>query len=223
MKAVIFDVDGTLVDTHAIITSAMEAAFAAAGQPVPHPDARKSVIGLSLEEAMRRLSGLEGPVVGELVHGYKTAYLASVSTGSAKEPLFEGARVALDTLRERSETLLGLATGKAMRGVERMMNAHGLNDYFVTRQTPDNNPSKPHPGMLLRAMDECGVDRRDMVMVGDTTFDIEMARAARVPSIGVAWGYHPHEDLTAAGADVIIHEYAELVPVLDDMLGAQVA
>lgn len=223
MKAVIFDVDGTLVDTHAIITSAMEAAFAAAGQPVPHVDQRKSVIGLSLDEAMRRLSGAEEPIVAELVQGYKTAYLATVTSGAMSEPLFEGARAALDRLRDHSETLLGLATGKAMRGVERMMNAHGLHDHFVTRQTPDNNPSKPHPGMLLRAMDECGVDKREMVMVGDTTFDIEMARAAGVPSIGVSWGYHPQEDLVAAGADVIIHDYSELLPTLDEILGAKVA
>lgn len=223
MKAVIFDVDGTLLDTHAVIVDSMEAAFVAAGLPVPRQSARTAVIGLSLNEAMRRLSGVEGAALGQLEQGYRNAYLARIGEGLDHEPLFPGARDVLDGLRMRDDFLMGVATGKALRGVDRMVKAHGLGGYFVTRQTPDHNPSKPHPGMLLRAMEECGVDNTDMVMVGDTSFDIEMARAAGVRSIGVSWGYHAQAALKAARADIIIDAFADMPAALDELLGAQIA
>ena len=95
-----------------------------------------------------------------------------------------------------------------------MLDHHGLRPLFVTLQTADGNPSKPHPAMLERAMAETGSRPVETVFVGDTTFDVEMALAAGVRAVGVAWGYHPPEELAAAGAERVLDSFAELTPLV---------
>jgi phosphoglycolate phosphatase len=113
-------------------------------------------------------------------------------------------------LKLAPHTILGVATGKGLTGVTRILGNHGIAGHFVTLQTPDHNPSKPHPGMLLRAMAETGAAPSSTVMVGDTTYDMELARSAGCHAIGVSWGYHDSQDLLAAGAGALIHDYSEL-------------
>jgi phosphoglycolate phosphatase len=197
----------------------MQQAYEAHGLPVPPTEKLLSIVGLSLPDAFRRLAGLvasdeDHPVDG-LVTCYKTAFAALRQSDRHLEPLYPGARAALDALGRRPDTLLGIATGKSQRGVRAVLGRHGLSGRFATIQTSDDAPSKPHPGMVLAAMRQTGVPPCDTVMVGDTVYDVEMARAAGVRAIGVGWGYHPPEALAAAGADAMLGDFSELAAALD--------
>src|SRR5690606_11825217 len=109
----------------------------------------------------------------------------------------------IETLAGRGDIVLGVATGKSRRGVAALFEREGLSDLFMTIQTADDHPSKPHPSMILKAMAETGCAPAETVMVRDTTFDIEMALSAGVGAVGVDWGYHPGEALIAAGAHAV--------------------
>lgn len=177
-----------------------------------------SIVGLSLPVAVERLV----PHLAEedragIVDAYKQSF--GRLRGETHSPLFPGAVDALDALRARPEVLLGVATGKSRRGLGHVLAAHGLDRHFVTTQVADDHPSKPHPSMLQAALAETGARAAQAVMIGDTTFDIEMGRAAGMATVGVAWGYHPAAELAEAGADRVIGSFADLVPALDDLWG----
>ncbi len=219
MKLVIFDCDGTLVDSQHMICAAMRQAYEANNLSVPARDHLLAIVGLSLPDAFRRLAATtsreaDHPVEA-LVTCYKDAFAQLRSSIDHLEPLYPGAREAVDTLAARPDTVLGIATGKSQRGVRAVLGRHGLAERFATIQTSDDAPSKPHPGMVLAAMRETGVAAEDTVVVGDTVFDLEMARAAGARAIGVAWGYHPAAALRESGADAMIAGFGELLPTLD--------
>lgn len=199
-RLVIFDVDGTLVDSQADILASMAAAFAAVGLEAPPRSTVLSIVGLSLPQAMLKLA--PDADNERMVSAYKESYAAlRERAGSlASSPLFAGARDTIERLHARSDVLLGLATGKSRHGLDLLLEAHELSEFFVTQQVADFHPSKPHPSMIVAALYETGVSAGDAVMVGDTTFDMEMARSAGVPFFGVDWGYHPATLLTDASA-----------------------
>lgn len=214
-RLVIFDFDGTLVDSQHHIVATMAAAFGDAGHPMPAREAVLSVVGLSLPEAMAALAPqLPDVETRALVHHYRERAAAD-HAGNESAPLFPGAMPALRRLAAEPRTLLGIATGKARRGLDHALAAHGIAELFITTQTADTHPSKPHPAMVAQALAEAGCEPGDAVMVGDTTFDITMGRAAGVATIGVAWGYHPAAALAEAGADVVIDGFEALSPALD--------
>ena len=216
MNLVIFDVDGTLIDSQHMIVAAMEHAFTVHGLVPPTRDEILSIVGLSLDTAMRVLHQEEAhALAGPLTEAYKAAFQELRRSPEHEEPLFPGAIEALDELAGRDDVLLGIATGKSRRGVDAIMNLHDLHGRFVTIQTADGHPSKPHPSMVAAAMAEAGVLPQHTVMIGDTTYDIEMARAAGARAIGVAWGYHPSESLVATGADALLSTFDELGAALD--------
>jgi phosphoglycolate phosphatase len=218
LKLVIFDCDGTLVDSQHMIAAAMQRAYADHDLLLPPHERIVSIIGLSLEQAFARLGeGIPKFPVATLVERYKAAFFALRQSGEHAEPLFPGARETVDILAQRPDVLLGIATGKSQRGVAAVLARHGLADRFHVIKTADDAPSKPHPGMVIDAMGEAGVAPADTVLVGDTVFDMEMARAAGVRAIGVAWGYHPVEALRAAGAQGVIEDFPALIPTLDGM------
>ncbi len=220
MKLVMFDMDGTLIDTAALITEHMTTTFAHAGLEPPTPEQSRRVIGLSLPNAMLQLLGTgDADLANTLAEDYRAHYRASLVSAEGREGLFPGCREVLDLLHERADTLLGIATGKGLNGVHRLTELHGIAEHFSTLQTPDHNPSKPHPGMMLRAMDEMGADKSQTVIIGDTTFDIEMGKAAGTKTIGVTWGYHDPRDLVGAGADILVEDYADLPAAIDNVLG----
>lgn len=216
-RLVIFDVDGTLVDSQADILAAMTAAYASENLTPPSRAAILSIVGLSLPQAFARLMpDSDAALQTRLSDAYKHAYGDNrAQTGVAGSPLFPGARAALDTLAATKGTVLAVATGKSKRGLDNLIVAHGLTGLFQSLQVADNHPSKPHPSMILQVLRETGLPAERAVMIGDTTYDIDMGHAANVATIGVAWGYHATESLRA---DRIIHSFAELPTAIDDVL-----
>jgi phosphoglycolate phosphatase len=124
-------------------------------------------------------------------------------------------------LAGQQDVLLGIATGKSRRGVARILAREGWEGHFATIQTADDNPSKPHPGMVLRAMAETGVEPAATLMIGDSTYDIEMALGARTGALGVAWGYHAPERLRLAGAHAVVESADALLASIEAQLAAQ--
>ena len=215
IRLALFDCDGTLVDSQANICLAMETCFADAGLPPPPRDRTRRVVGLSLVEAMRAIAPeAEDAVHVALAESYKTAFQRLRGRGLVEEPLYEGIAELLDAL-EAEGWLLGVATGKSDRGLALCLERHALSGRFVTLQTADRHPSKPHPSMIEAALAETGADAEFSMMIGDTSYDMAMAKAAGVRAVGVAWGYHEAEELRAAGADAVVRHPREVVALVE--------
>lgn len=215
MKLILFDVDGTLVDSQNLIVEAQGLAFAALGLPAPSREKALSIVGLSLVEAFDVLTQGQGPAE-KLAEAYKQAWTVLRAKPGYFDPLYPGAEKLLRKLAPAEDCLIGLATGKSRRGVQSLIERCGWDNFFATIQTADDAPSKPSPAMLLQACAETGVAPRDCVMIGDTVFDMEMARAAGAQKIGVAWGYHAPAALTRSGAEKIAPDFATLTLWLDE-------
>lgn len=216
-RLAVFDCDGTILDSQAVIVRAMRTCFADAGLTPPEDAAVRRIVGLSLPQAMAVLLPRAGGALHhDLAERYKRAFHAMRGAGEIREPLFDGLVDALTALAADGWRL-GVATGKSTRGLRLALTGHGLHDRFVTLQTADGHPSKPHPSMLQAALAETGASQG--VMVGDTEFDMAMAKAAGFGALGVAWGYHPVGRLEAAGADVVIEDFDALDAALADLWG----
>jgi phosphoglycolate phosphatase len=217
-RLIVFDVDGTLIDSQAAIIAGFAGAFRGAGLD-PLPDAAiLSAVGLSLPEAVSHmLPDADPALVATIVDGYREQITAQRQSGRAETgaPMYPGTRATLERLHADPALRLGVATGKAMRGLNHVFDIHGLRRFFATAQTSDDNPSKPHPGMLLRAAAETGIAPARGIMIGDTEFDMVMGRAAGFATIAVTWGYHPRDRLLAARPDAIVDD--------SDALGAAIA
>lgn len=215
VKLAVFDCDGTLSDGQAAVCAAMDRAFADCALPAPPSHRVRRIVGLSLLVAIRHLAPEEPAAAhGRLVEAYKQAFFDARTRGQVSEPLFEGVAELLRALHAGGWSL-GVATGKSDRGLGACLTLHGVRELFVTLQTADRHPSKPDPAMLEAAMAEAGALPAATVMIGDTTYDIEMARAAGVRALGVAWGYHAPEELICAGAEAVAATAAELKELID--------
>lgn len=217
MKLVLFDVDGTLVDSQNIIAASVRGAYLAYGMEPPGREKALSIVGLSLVEAFKVLAGPDAPVE-DMAQAYKDAFNVLRLDPANDAPLFPGAGECIERLKNRDDVLLGLATGKSRRGVAHLIEQHGWEGVFSTIQTADDAPSKPHPAMILQAMEELGVAQEETVMIGDSSYDMAMARSAGVLPIGVSWGFQPVDLLLETGARHIVDSYAELAPVLQAFL-----
>ncbi|QPQ54858.1 HAD-IA family hydrolase [Allosphingosinicella flava] len=212
-RLAIFDCDGTLVDSQANICLAMEECFARAKLDPPARERTRRVVGLSLVEAMRAmLPEAEADFHLALAEDYKIVFQGLRGRGLVHEPLYDGITELIAALDEAG-WLLGVATGKSDRGLRLCLEHHGLHARFVTLQTADRHPSKPHPSMIEAALAEAGAAPESAMMIGDTSFDIMMARAASVRGVGVTWGYHDRETLKEAGADHIVGEPAAIAAI----------
>ncbi|WP_118855965.1 HAD-IA family hydrolase [Sphingomonas mesophila] len=209
-RLALFDCDGTLVDSGATIHRALDETFNAHALDCPPRAQAQRVIGLSLEQAMAELA--PDADHGALAATYKDAFIAMRGAGTVEEPLFNGIAELLDTL-EADGWLLGIATGKSLRGLKYCLASHGLERRFVTLQTADGNPSKPHPAMALAAMAEAGAEPSTSFFIGDTAWDMGCARAAGCTAIGAAWGYHSVAELIADGADHVAERPSEVAVI----------
>ncbi len=187
-RLALFDCDGTLVDSQANICLAMEHAFDEAGMSPPPRHQTRRIVGLSLVEAMRQLlPEADDSLHRDMAERYKQAFFTLRGNGLVDEPLYDGIAGLLSELDEGG-WLLGVATGKSDRGLERCLDTHGIRGLFVTLQTADRHPSKPHPSMVWQALVDAGVEASDAAMIGDTVYDIHMGRppgAGQLASAGV--------------------------------------
>jgi phosphoglycolate phosphatase len=217
LRLVVFDLDGTLVDSLGHIARAIVQTSQTLGIPPPAATAIPRVIGLSLDVAIANLFPEQSPNVQmEIDRVYRKTFAEWRAQPGHVEPLFAGSHQAVAAL-EKAGFILGIATGKARRGVDYLLDHHRLGGRFVTIQTPDTAPGKPDPGMLHQAMSETGAAPDNTVMIGDTIYDIAMARAAGTKALGVAWGNHPAEELRHNGAHMVVDRMDQVLQAVHDL------
>lgn len=217
-RLAIFDCDGTLVHSGRTIYTALSDTFRENGIDIPPPHVARRVIGLSLVEAMAMLLPDATPEEhAELAEGYKRNFMALRQAGRVEEPLFDGVLELLDAL-EHDGWLLAVATGKSDRGLRHCLESHGIHARFVSLQTADRHPSKPHPSMVLQAIADAGAAPQTSFVVGDTSYDMAMAAAAGVAPIGAGWGYHDPEELFEAGAIAVAERPLDVLAVVKERI-----
>jgi phosphoglycolate phosphatase len=216
VKLAVFDCDGTLIDSQVNILRAMRQTFDRHGLAAPADHDIRRVVGLSLVESMQMLlPEAEHAQHVSLAQDYKHAFQRLRADRSLDpEPLYAGVADLLDTLRAGG-WLLGVATGKSDRGLALALAHHGLADHFITLQTADRHPSKPHPSMLWTALADAGATPEQACIIGDTVFDMAMGANAGVRAIGVDWGYHDAAELVDAGAVGVAMDTAGLQRLID--------
>jgi phosphoglycolate phosphatase len=217
VKLIIFDFDGTLVDSRSLILESHRIVFSEFRLPPPLPADSLALVGKTLDLILSQLAGPSAPI-RDMVNAYDLLLpKLRAETAFAERP-FDGVTELLRDLSSAEDILLGMATGHTSVTVAPALAALQWSDFFRTIQAADMAPSKPHPAMLLQAMQATGVAPENAIFVGDTTYDMEMAQAARVRSLGVAWGYHKPERLVAAGARRIADTVDELRGHLKNLL-----
>lgn len=219
MKLVLFDCDGTLVDSVALIHETMRRTFLDFGKPEPAEADTRAIIGLTLDIAIARILGREHAdeeCVRMMAH-YKSLF-GPVRAEGFQEPLFGGVREMLDALAANDEMILGAVTGKSRRGLDMICATHGFEKHFFVSRTADDCPSKPHPAMVTECCDHAGINPADTVVIGDARYDMEMAKAAGAKAIGVSWGYGGVDELMETGADVIAESVADLPALIERVL-----
>lgn len=208
-KLIIFDFDGTLVDSRKLIVESHRIVFDEFGLARPSEDESLALIGISLELVLSQLAGPDAPIE-KMVAAYQRLLPLLRADAVYAEVPFGGAADLLAALAERNGVVLGIATGHVSHAIAPALERFGWQNHFCTIQTADKAPSKPHPGMLLQALGEADVSAEDAIMIGDTAYDMEMAQAAGVRGVAVSWGYHRADRLRRAGASRIVHDMSEL-------------
>lgn len=218
MKLVLFDCDGTLVDSAALIHDVMERTFVHFNHAKPEFEATKSIIGLTLDIAIARIQGkihADDEAVAMMAY-YKSIFADVRGATGFSEPMFPGIRAMLDTVIANPGLVLGAVTGKSRHGLNLIMDSHDLHPHFVVSRTADDCPSKPHPAMVTECCDESEIVASRTIVIGDAIYDMQMAKAAGARAIGVAWGYGPVDALVNAGADAIARTPAELIDLIGE-------
>ena len=206
LRLAAFDLDGTLLDSTSSIVTGVLACWQACGFPAPDKNHIRRIIGLPWEESICELL----PGAGETEFAQIKAYHAEVASGerlrpSRQESLFPGIVEALDRVGEAGY-LLSIITSRSSGRLQKLLEANGIGERFITLKTTDNGPGKPNPFLMNQTLSELGVVKENAVMIGDTTFDMIMARSAGTAAIGVSWGVHKPDELTQAGAHHVVDE-----------------
>lgn len=218
-RLALFDCDGTLVDSQFSIVASMQLAFRENGLSPPSAESVRNIVGLHLDDAIGSLLGdPHAPAISCLVDSYRAAYNVVHRDPAMQDALFDGIPDALDRL-EAAGWLLGIATGKGRRGLDRVLARFGLDGRFVTLKTADDGPGKPDPAIVRDALAEAGAAAASCVVIGDTSYDMLMAERAGTASIGVSWGYHPVAELTRSGARLVAFSADELPELAERALG----
>jgi len=213
----VFDCDGTLVDSQHIIVAAMQGAFRAHGLAEPDPASVRRQVGLHVADAvLELLPDAPEKLIAAVGASFVEAGRMLRDAREHNELLFPGVVEVLEHLAGEN-VLLAVATGKSRRGLERTLKEHGLGGHFIILKTADDGPGKPNPAILLDAIAEAGSSPQSAVMIGDTVFDIAMARSAGSYAVGVGWGYHEPGELNAAGAHAVLDHFRDLPVTLDTL------
>ncbi len=216
-KLIIFDCDGTLVDSQHAIISAMQQGADICHLPRPLAEDIRKCVGMSLENCAYTLyPDLSASLLKKLVESYKDIFHQQRLQADYEEPLYPEAETVIRQLAKYDHLILAIATGKARRGLDHTLAYHNLSDCFTLLKTSDDGPGKPHPHILLQALDETGIFSHNSLMIGDTTFDMEAGKRANCHTCGVTWGYHSEQDLHQKGADHIVHTYPDLLNLLSE-------
>ncbi|HEX9449904.1 MAG TPA: HAD-IA family hydrolase [Burkholderiales bacterium] len=203
----VFDWDGTLMDSAAHIASALQSAFRDLGLPVPSTAAARHVIGLGLEDAMMYLNpGLDRARYAEMADRYRVHFLA----GDQDVGLFPAVATGIAALNQNGY-LMAVATGKSRRGLDRSLSATGLVPYFHASRCADEGFPKPHPEMLQMIMEMLGTVPDRTLMIGDTTHDLQMAQNAGVAAVAVSYGAHLTEDLKSMNPMGCVGSFEQLM------------
>jgi haloacid dehalogenase superfamily, subfamily IA, variant 1 with third motif having Dx(3-4)D or Dx(3-4)E len=213
MKLVLFDCDGTLVDSASLIHETMRRTFLHFRKPEPRLEETKAIIGLTLDIAIARMQGK--PHADEedvaMMAYYKSLFTTVRRDLDFREPLFPGIGDLIAEIGPRKDLLIGAVTGKSRRGLDLILDTHGYRRFFVVSRTADDCPSKPHPAMVTECCDETGMVPADTVVIGDAIYDMQMAKAAGAKAVGVSWGYASVDQLWNAGADAVVDHPGELL------------
>ncbi len=217
MRLVLFDCDGTLVDSVKLIHEVMARTFVDFGHARPDVSETKAIIGLTLDIAIARMQGkphVDDEALAMTAH-YKATYMGVRAEAGFQEPLFPGIAAMMARLEREDALLLGAVTGKSRRGLDLIRATHGFDSTFFVSRTADDCPSKPHPAMVTECCSEAGIDAARTVVIGDAIYDMQMAKAAGAAAIGVSWGYASVPELVDAGADHILRTPADLLEWLE--------
>jgi len=216
LRLAVWDVDGTLVDSRQVIAQAMDTAFRTVGLPEPGYDNTRRIVGLSLDVAVAELAPPDfgAARLAALIEEYKRAFITQRASGDFDEPLYEGALETLERL-DGEGWLLAVATGKEMRGLRHVFARHPIEHFFLSLHTACGGHGKPHPRMVLEAMERAGAAPEETVVIGDTSHDMRMARNAGARALGVSWGFHDADEITDGGAHEVHHDFAALNAALD--------
>jgi phosphoglycolate phosphatase len=214
-KLVVWDVDGTLVDSRETIFESAKGGFALLGEPEPTYEAVRQIVGLDLREGLGvLLPHRSGADLDRVVEAYRQAFQGRVQQPGFIDPLYEGAAETLDRLRADGWKI-AMATGKSRRGVDLVLRMHAWEDLFDSTHCSDDGPGKPDPAMLFEAMRALGCGPDQTIMVGDTAHDMRMAKSAGAYAQGVSWGFHTGDEVAAGGADHVAHDFTSLNRQLD--------
>lgn len=212
-RLVIFDWDGTIMDSAFKIATCIQASAKQVGLLEPSIEQAKSIIGLGLFEAMRRLyPNVSEAKIGELTETYKYYF---VNVDNTEQRLFDGVVAGLEAL-ERTGAVLAVATGKSRAGLDRVLDELGLRHHFIATRCADETRSKPHPQMLLELLDFTAIEPHKAIMVGDTTFDLDMAANAKVAGLGAAYGVHSKQQLFDSKALSVQSSFSKIIEWLLD-------
>lgn len=210
-KLILFDADGTLIDSQVIIHESMRLTFKNFNYQEPHISATKSIIGLTLDRAIAEILGRDiDDEILAMTQEYKDIYIQIAPRPDMQSAAFTGIPELIATLGQQDDYTLGIVTGKSRRGVTKLLASNDFGASFTVSRCADDCPSKPHPAMVLECCKETGILPKDTIVIGDTSFDMEMATSAGATAVGVAWGYHPTEKLSSSGASSVVNTSEEL-------------